>query len=83
MTATASKFMFKTSGRTQFMPFGAGPRTCIGAAFALIEATAVLATLIRGARFRLKPGHRPVPVSRVSLAPKGGMPMRVKIREPA
>jgi cytochrome P450 len=70
-------------GRTQFMPFGAGPRTCIGAAFALIEATAVLATLIRGARFRLKTGHRPVPVSRVSLAPKGGMPMRVETRETA
>jgi cytochrome P450 len=66
--------------RTQFMPFGAGPRTCIGAAFAMIEATAVLATLMRGARFRLKTGHLPTPVSRVSLAPKGGMPMRVEIR---
>ena len=68
---------------SKFMSFGAGPRTCVGAAFALIEATAVLATLIRSARFRLKPGHRPVPVSRVSLAPKGGMPMRVELREPA
>jgi cytochrome P450 len=66
--------------RTQFMPFGAGPRTCIGASFAMIEATAVLATLIRGARFRLKAGHLPTPVSRVSLAPKGGMPMRVEVR---
>ena len=66
-------------GRTQFMPFGAGPRTCIGASFAMIEATAVLATLIRGARFRLKAVHRPTPVSRVSLGPKGGMPMRVEV----
>jgi len=66
--------------RTQFMPFGAGPRTCIGAAFAMIEATAVLATLMRGARFHLKADHLPTPVSRVSLAPKGGMPMRVEIR---
>ncbi|HET7681783.1 MAG TPA: cytochrome P450 [Xanthobacteraceae bacterium] len=65
--------------RTQFMPFGAGPRTCIGASFAMIEATAVLATLIRGARFRLKARHLPTPVSRVSLAPKGGMPMRVEV----
>jgi cytochrome P450 len=70
-------------GRTQFMPFGAGPRTCVGASFAMIEATAVLATLIRGARFRLKDVHRPTPVSRVSLAPKGGMPMRVEVRRPA
>ena len=68
--------------RTQFMPFGAGPRTCIGSAFAMIEATAVLATLIRGARFRLKAAHVPIPVSRVSLAPKGGMPMRVEVRSP-
>jgi cytochrome P450 len=66
--------------RTQFMPFGAGPRTCVGAAFAMIEATAVLATLIRGARFRLKRTHLPIPVSRVSLAPKGGMPMHVEVR---
>ena len=66
--------------RTQFMPFGAGPRTCIGAAFAMIEATAVLATLIRGARYRLKATHLPVPVSRVSLAPRGGMPMQVEVR---
>jgi len=66
--------------RTQFMPFGAGPRTCVGASFAMIEATAVLATLIRGARFRLKASHLPTPISRVSLAPKGGMPMRVEVR---
>jgi cytochrome P450 len=68
--------------RTQFMPFGAGPRTCIGAAFAMIETTAVLATLIRGARFRLKTIHMPTPVSRVSLGPRGGMPMRVELRRP-
>jgi cytochrome P450 len=68
--------------RTQFMPFGAGPRTCIGASFAMIEATAVLATLIRGARFHLKAAHVPTPVSRVSLGPLGGMPMRVEVRRP-
>jgi len=67
-------------GRTQFMPFGAGPRTCVGGSFAMIEATAVLATLIRGARFSHKAVHRPTPISRVSLAPKGGMPMRVDVR---
>jgi cytochrome P450 len=67
-------------GRPQFMPFGAGPRSCVGGAFAMLEATVVLATLIRGARFRLKPMHRPVPVSRVTLVPKGGMPMQVQVR---
>ena len=41
----------------------------------MIEATAVLATLIRGADFELKDGHYPTPISRVSLAPEGGMPV--------
>ena len=67
--------------RYQFMPFGAGPRICIGAAFALIEATAVLATLIRAARFESTPGRQPVPASRVVLVPSDGMPMRVTVRD--
>lgn len=63
--------------RTQFMPFGGGPRVCIGGAFAMAEATAVLATLVRGARFDWDGHHAPEPVSRVTLRPKGGMPLLV------
>lgn len=63
--------------RTQFMPFGAGPRTCIGLSFAMAEATAILATLVRGARFLWDGRHLPEPVSRVTLRPKGGMPLIV------
>lgn len=63
--------------RTQFMPFGAGPRVCIGAAFALVEATAVLATLIASARFEWDGKHLPEPVSRITLHPKGSMPLVV------
>lgn len=63
--------------RTQFMPFGAGPRVCIGSAFAMIEATAVLATLIAAARFDWDGQHLPEPISRVTLQPKGGMPLNV------
>jgi cytochrome P450 len=66
--------------RYQFMPFGAGPRVCIGAAFALIEATAMLAMLVRAARFESPPGPEPIPVSRVVLRPKDGMPLRVMMR---
>jgi cytochrome P450 len=69
-------------GRLQFLPFGAGPRTCVGSAFATIEATTVIATLVRGANFRLKSGHVPTPVSRVTLGPKGGMPMQIELRGP-
>jgi cytochrome P450 len=63
--------------RYQYMPFGAGPRTCIGMAFAMIEATAMLATLLQRARFAVVDGHEPVPVARVTLVPKGGLPLKV------
>ena len=63
--------------RTQFMPFGAGPRTCLGSAFAMTEATVILATLIRAARFEWDGKHIPEPVSRVTLQPRGGMPLKV------
>jgi len=66
--------------RAQFMPFGAGPRICIGAAFAMIEATAILATLVRGATFAWDGRHLPEPVSRITLRPKGGMPLHVTVR---
>ena len=65
--------------RTQFMPFGAGPRICLGSAFAMTEATVILATLIRAARFEWDGKHVPEPVSRVTLQPRGGMPLKVTV----
>ena len=70
----------KTYSRYAFMPFGGGPRICIGASFAMIEAVAILATLIRALRFHPVPGHKPMPVARVTLRPKGGMPLLVDRR---
>lgn len=66
--------------RGQYMPFGAGPRVCIGMSFAMLEATVVLATLLQHARFAPVEGEVPVPVARVTLSPKGGMPLRVRLR---
>ena len=67
--------------RTQFMPFGFGARTCIGGAFAMMEATALLATLVRRARFEWDGVHLPEPVSRITLRPRGGMPLKVWLRD--
>jgi cytochrome P450 len=69
--------------RYQYMPFGAGPRVCIGASFATLEATILLASFVRAARFEVPPGHVPVPLSRIALQPKGGMPLKVWMRDAA
>jgi cytochrome P450 len=61
--------------RYAFMPFGAGPRICIGASFALVEATVLLASFLREFSFRCPEGFEPVPVSRITLGPRTGMPM--------
>ena len=63
--------------RGQYMPFGVGPRICIGQAFAMIEATTLLASFIRAARFEWDGKHEPEPISRVTLRPTGGMPLKV------
>lgn len=69
----------KQHARAQFMPFGFGPRLCIGMSFALMEAQAILAELIRKARFEWDGKHAPEPVSRVTLKPRGGMPLKVTL----
>lgn len=67
--------------RAQFMPFGFGPRICIGMSFAMIEATLLLATFVRAAQFGWDGAHLPEPVSRITLRPRGGMPLIVTIRK--
>ena len=66
--------------RYQYMPFGAGPRICIGMPFAMIESTAILATLLQHARFSFAGNEHPVPVARVTMTPRGGMPLAVTLR---
>ena len=70
----------KARPRYAYLPFGAGPRVCIGASFAMIEATVVLAILVRAFRFNTVTGHRPHPVARVTLRPRGGMPLYIEPR---
>jgi cytochrome P450 len=73
----------KARPRCTYMPFGAGPRICIGASFAMMEATVILATLLRAFRFHAPPGLKPRPVVRLSLRPAGGMPLFLEPREGA
>jgi len=63
--------------RCAYMPFGAGPRTCIGATFAMLEGKAILATLLTHARFELPDGEAPVPFARITLRPKNGLTLKV------
>lgn len=66
--------------RYQYLPFAAGPRICIGMGFALIETTAIVATLLQHADFTPVEGEDPHPVARVTLVPRGGMRLRVSLR---
>ncbi|HKD23520.1 MAG TPA: cytochrome P450 [Rhizomicrobium sp.] len=70
------------AGRPRFayLPFGGGPRICIGAQLALIETTLILATLAQHFRLRLAPGAQIDLQSRVTLRPVGGMPMILERR---
>ncbi|WP_457581805.1 cytochrome P450 [Ensifer canadensis] len=66
--------------RFQYLPFGAGPRICIGATFALQEAVIALAVLMHQFRFDVTEETRPWPVQRLTTQPRGGLPMRVSAR---
>jgi cytochrome P450 len=66
--------------RFAYLPFGAGPRVCIGASFSLQEAVIVLTHVLRGVRLDLVEGHRVRPLQKVTLRLDGGLPMRVARR---
>jgi cytochrome P450 len=63
-----------------YVPFGGGPRVCIGRGFALIEAQLILATLCQRLDFTLWPNHVVVPEALVTLRPGNGMAMSVSQR---
>ncbi|WP_244490970.1 cytochrome P450 [Paramesorhizobium deserti] len=66
--------------RFQYLPFGAGPRVCIGASFALQEAVIALAVLLSRYRFDTVSQTKPWPVQKLTTQPQGGLPMKVTSR---
>jgi cytochrome P450 len=68
----------KAIDRYAYLPFGDGPRICIGASFALQEAVIILATLLQRFRFTAVKGRTPEPKMLITLRPHGGVWMTVE-----
>lgn len=66
--------------RDGYLPFGAGPHTCIGQHFALMEAKVILATLLSRFRVTLLEGALPAPLGGITLRPSVAVPIRVERR---
>lgn len=63
----------KSIDRYAYLPFGDGPRICIGASFAIQEAVIILAALLRRFHFEEVKGRPPKPVMILTLRPEGGV----------
>ena len=63
----------KAIPRYAYLPFGDGPRICIGASFALQEAVIILATMLSKFKFKPVKGRDPEPVMILTLRPQGGV----------
>lgn len=72
----------RSAGRHRFayLPFGGGPRICIGAALAMTEASLILATIAQRYRVRLAPGEKIELRNRITLRPKDGLKMVLERR---
>jgi len=69
--------------RFAYLPFGGGRRICIGAAFALAEATVLLAALAQRYSLRVVPGHKVEPQGLITLRARHGMKMLLSPRSSA
>jgi cytochrome P450 len=66
--------------RFAYIPFGAGQRICIGAAFAMTEAILIFATIAQRYRLRLNPRHPVEPQGLITLRPRHGLRMSLERR---
>ena len=72
----------KARHRFAYLPFGGGPRICIGRGFAMMEACVVLATIARAYRLRMAPEHRVEAHGGITLRPRYGLRMTLEPRSP-
>lgn len=70
----------KTSVKDAYLPFGQGPRVCVGAGFATQEAMVVIAAMVRAFDLSAVDGDKPEPVSRLTLRPKNGLRLHLSAR---
>jgi cytochrome P450 len=68
--------------RFAYLPFGGGPRICIGNSFAMMEAQLILATIAQRYRLCLEPGQVVEKAASITLYPKHGLPMTLHQRQP-
>ncbi len=68
----------KARHRCAFLPFGAGPRVCVGMSFAMIEMVVILATLIRAFRFKTIAQHRISLATNLTLRSRNGLPVSLE-----
>jgi len=64
--------------RFQYIPFGAGPRVCIGARLGMIELLVILSHWLAARRFTLAEGQKVVPAGSVTVRPQGGLPLVIE-----
>ncbi len=64
-------------GPYEYLPFGAGPRLCVGYSFAMATMQVALAMIVRRFRLRVVPGSRIDRLVRVTMGPRRGLPMSV------
>lgn len=66
--------------RFAYLPFGGGPRGCIGNIFAMMEGQVILASVLQRFALRVKPGYTPQPWALFTLKPRHGMPVILEPR---
>jgi cytochrome P450 len=62
--------------RYAYLPFGAGPRVCIGNSFAMMEAHLILAAVAQRYRLELVPGQNIEAAPLITLSPANGLKMK-------